>query len=1144
MANQKIQFDFTVNGIPKTITDVDTLNNKVQNLDTSFQKAGASAQVGLGGKDIGTSLDLTNKKINDVQTNITQAGTTTEKFGAKLHDTTRGAQLAFSALGNGIQLFGGQSAQAIQGVISVLQILGELLKAQKAFTVASNISTEDGASLSQQLKGVNELTTGKKAAKVATTELATAEVTEAGAATAAAAGTSLLSKAMTFLGGPLGIILTSVSLLIAGYELLAGKTKEQIELDTEYGQQLLKLNDEIINRIKLENDLNQINIKVKIDALQTQLQIAQLYNDTLGEQETIEKRIASLKAASLQADIDALDLETQKLKTNSQLQRDIKKSLDEALVPKTAFGNPVNNANVDSSAQRELLVGIQDAALKLAPIDDKLLENDTKRKQLAADLKNLLENINQLIDKRYDKEKLLNDLEQKQLIFEQEISLLKISESKALDSADRNLSALKNQIAIGKNELEVFKNNIQGLIGGNFGSATQNILDLQTQNYKDAIEEQFVAFTKSELQKRVENAITNEQLIRSSLVTNQKLVLNSKAFTDAEKKNFSDFTNEFLTNDIVDSEGKLLDSVKEKLNKTFDLISGNKRLSEDLKTQFQNNLQIIVDSSQQLDKQNSFIPVQAFNEFEVAIDSLKNTMIQDLPFMAKSINQLYKEIVQPVGQTPGATIDDLNEKFQKFIDEVNIKIKNLREKLNGSELNIEIRLNPIFKLDEAKALEPLKNSINDINEAFNSQFNVDTAGQEKILDDIKHFNVLKLNEFLKERNAEISAAEETATLAIDKVNQARRKALSTVLADSSLSQNEKKIIIDDINTTADGAIATITKKVKTLKELFKGDLKDIVTNLYQIFSQITNQTLNLLSQIADLQNARADIEKQRLQDEIDDLQKQSDEKVKIIQDTNTRINELENQLHTARGNRHAYLLGLIAAEEHRREQAQAQEDALTARKEADAAKIAQLEKEQIKRNLELAKVQAIAQGALAVIAALASAPPPFNIIEAALIGAEVFVNIAKINEQIDALGKDGGLLTVGANGGMVQGPSHAQGGVRGTGSFNNVEVEGNEFLVNKQSTSLNAGILNTINTAGRNQQFALAPINRREMGGNIPFDSINSSIRSSSIDMASFSKQIEKAVNEGLSKADISVAVTEINDKQKTVAKIIEGSKV
>lgn len=71
-----------------------------------------------------------------------------------------------------------------------------------------------------------------------------------------------------------------------------------------------------------------------------------------------------------------------------------------------------------------------------------------------------------------------------------------------------------------------------------------------------------------------------------------------------------------------------------------------------------------------------------------------------------------------------------------------------------------------------------------------------------------------------------------------------------------------------------------------------------------------------------------------------------------------------------------------------------------------------------------------------------------------------------------------------AKGGIVNGPSHAAGGVRGTGSFANVEVEGGEAVINKNSTARFAPFLSAINVAGGGRP--LMPSRYNAAGGVIP----------------------------------------------------------
>lgn len=70
---------------------------------------------------------------------------------------------------------------------------------------------------------------------------------------------------------------------------------------------------------------------------------------------------------------------------------------------------------------------------------------------------------------------------------------------------------------------------------------------------------------------------------------------------------------------------------------------------------------------------------------------------------------------------------------------------------------------------------------------------------------------------------------------------------------------------------------------------------------------------------------------------------------------------------------------------------------------------------------------------------------------------------------------------MGANGGLLSGPSHATGGMPIMGS--NVEVEGGEYVVNKRSTARNLPLLSAINNLGSTN---IIKPRMMEMGGVIP----------------------------------------------------------
>ncbi len=95
-------------------------------------------------------------------------------------------------------------------------------------------------------------------------------------------------------------------------------------------------------------------------------------------------------------------------------------------------------------------------------------------------------------------------------------------------------------------------------------------------------------------------------------------------------------------------------------------------------------------------------------------------------------------------------------------------------------------------------------------------------------------------------------------------------------------------------------------------------------------------------------------------------------------------------------------------------------------------------------------------------------PFPLNLVLAA--GASAAVG-KLIDNQLNRFEK-GGVVEAYANGGMVQGKSHAQGGEKFAVGGRVVELEGGEAVINKRSTSMFKGQLSAMNAAGGGVKFA------------------------------------------------------------------------
>jgi hypothetical protein len=134
-------------------------------------------------------------------------------------------------------------------------------------------------------------------------------------------------------------------------------------------------------------------------------------------------------------------------------------------------------------------------------------------------------------------------------------------------------------------------------------------------------------------------------------------------------------------------------------------------------------------------------------------------------------------------------------------------------------------------------------------------------------------------------------------------------------------------------------------------------------------------------------------------------------------------------------------------------------------KRLETEKSYQAEKAKIERAAQISALRftlasTVAQGAQSIVSAL-TLPPPANIIVGALNAGITAAQVAIIQTQINDIQsrplRRGGLL---AMGGYISGASHEQGGVYAGGGYT---LEGNESVINRQSTLQYSGLLSQIN---------------------------------------------------------------------------------
>lgn len=334
------------------------------------------------------------------------------------------------------------------------------------------------------------------------------------------------------------------------------------------------------------------------------------------------------------------------------------------------------------------------------------------------------------------------------------------------------------------------------------------------------------------------------------------------------------------------------------------------------------------------------------------------------------------------------------------------------------------------------------------------------TANNNIIDELKEFS---------DRLSEVQTSMPVADNALELVNYSKTKKRNdeTIKLYQEMAQKILLMKRDLIKQLNEGTIefADYKEAMKSLDELENGahqSMKQIKLDtrdaLEQLMSQISNyvqyigQNLqNVLSWVADYEDALYQKRIEQLEKYIDEYQEKLDKQEEMTREYANNVKDIESDLSTARGDRRQELIDQLNSQMAAQRESLHQEQEY--QKELDRLeKVKQKEEEkQAKREKQRKLNQAIISGALAVANALATTPfIPVGVAMGGLAAALTAVQIALIKK------------TPYANGGLLQGPSHSRGGipVGNTG----IEVEGNEFVINKKTTMKNLDLIKFINS--------------------------------------------------------------------------------
>lgn len=718
------------------------------------------------------------------------------------------------------------------------------------------------------------------------------------------------------------------------------------------------------------------------------------------------------------------------------------------------FWNTASDAAADFGEVQKAV--ISDIQYRLSTLDLSKGEEEIKKFLDLLDTpmyQTSLANIEKLFPEDEYAKVLAANIKQIQDYYSQISNLQKEAEVEAQRTAEQiasnNIAAIRNRFQRERAELEnnyqkelkdaADNEELKASITNKYNSQRANLLKSQgneVRNIQNQINSNEIAAMQDGFQKRLaelENSRQQElQSARDSeiLVGEQVAAINKKydaqvlqakkEFYESRKKLMQDYTNQYrqLWREIADIEAEIATS---KVN---------------VRAQDQ---------------------MEALGFNEESIDNIRNyyNQIRDIANeQAKKIAEINKE------QTQVSTDSSLEEENQRN-----------RERLEVIKQNYEDGLLTKEEYDKAVQDE------NDVH--YKKLETITRQGEQKLVEIQKEYDQTAKNNNIAAINERISAINEaysnvdvqakTSKLGIIDYGATKKELekakgeYSTILKQIGVERDNlqksfdsKEISFGDFRQ-AKKELDSLEQDVIQSQQSIGQQLDTLLTTVVQSITQYVGQYVSALGDIwstyNDIQMMRFEQEQARLEEEYDMLEEAYTKQEELTQKHTDKLADIEDELKTSRGDRRAHLIEQLNAEREAQLASLQEEQKIEKEKEINQKKQDALEKKRREQEKKNSIVQATINTFTAVTNALAVQPWFVGLALSAVALAMGTAYVAQIKKQKYA------------KGGLLKGNSHANGGipVGQTG----IEVEGDEYVINKNSTKKNLPLIDYINRSNK-----------------------------------------------------------------------------
>lgn len=442
------------------------------------------------------------------------------------------------------------------------------------------------------------------------------------------------------------------------------------------------------------------------------------------------------------------------------------------------------------------------------------------------------------------------------------------------------------------------------------------------------------------------------------------------------------------------------------------------------------------------------------SRFELSIDEASTAEERKIEELA----ELYEQGV--VSYEEWANMKkDVEVNYQSLMQDLtyahNKKLEEIEK--NGKQDLLNIEENYVTERQQAQD-DANRKQISSIQEAFDEISYISEEQQKKNTNrKTGIFDIGKERKRLKE----VSYAYEKTMAEIDDTYEELKRQLND--GDIDFNQfEEAKNQLDNLKKNAVKAQEETQYALKDLFENWASNVNSTAQKIADAFNEVYSRLTDIMSLKYDLEEEAINREQEQLDRENDIVEKAYDKQAEVVERYKDRINDIEDELKNARGERRLALIDGLAQQrgEYLKEtealQKQQQEkEKIAKREEALQKQQDALEKKRKILQKQQSIVNSVINTALGVTQALSAYPPPASYILAAAVGALGATQTALIASQKYA------------NGGVIDAPSHSQGGYKIPTKHGLSEVEGEEFITNKKTTRNNTELLYFVNSIRR-----------------------------------------------------------------------------